>query len=112
MTCLTLNRSRPLSVTPLVVVLAALIVAYGSHAVLQHGVYAEKIRTCLENQPPVMRLVNPITGRVANVCPLDDHFGVQITEGEKEVTSFPNKHHILSKVIHYLNNAGYTVPVP
>lgn len=81
---------------------------YGSHALLQHGTQAEAVRKCLEQQPPVLQLQNPVTGRVAKVCPLGDHFGVQIVEGEREVTSFPNKSHTIEKVIRYLFNAGYT----
>jgi hypothetical protein len=89
-----------------VIVMAAL--TYTSHAVLQHGQYAEAVRKCLENQPPLMQLQNPLTGRVAKVCPLKDHFGIQIVEGDREVTSFPNKSKTLDKVVEYLFHAGYT----
>ena len=111
MTCMTLNPSRhrnplvPALVCALIVMAA---VMYTSHAILQHGTQAEAVRKCLEQQPPVLQLQNPVTGRVAKVCPLGDHFGVQIVEGEREVTSFPNKSHTIEKVVRYLFNAGYT----
>ena len=115
MTCQTL--SLPQSRNPIVpalvcalIVMAAL--TYTSHAILQHGTQAEAVRKCLEQQPPIMQLQNPVTGRVAKVCPLGDHFGVMITDGEREVTSFPNKSHTIEKVIRYLWNANYTVVVP
>jgi hypothetical protein len=106
--------TRPQSRNPIVpalvcalIVMAAL--TYTSHAVLQHGQYAEAVRKCLEQQPPVMQLQNPLTGRIAKVCPLRDHFGIQIVEGDREVTSFPNKSKTLDKVIEYLFHAGYSV---
>jgi hypothetical protein len=107
------SLTRPQSRNPIVpalicavIVMAAL--TYTSHAVLQHGQYAEAVRKCLENQPPLMQLQNPLTGRVAKVCPLKDHFGIQIVEGDREVTSFPNKSKTLDKVVEYLFHAGYT----
>ena len=115
MTCMTLNPSRhrnplvPALVCALIVMAA---VMYTSHAILQHGTQAEAVRKCLEQQPPVLQLQNPVTGRVAKVCPLGDHFGVQIVEGNREVSSFPNKSKTIEKVVRYLWNANYTVVVP
>ena len=88
------------------IVMAAL--TYTSHAILQHGTQAEAVRKCLEQRPPLMQLQNPLTGRIAKVCPLRDHFGIMITEGDREVTSFPNKSKTLDKVVEYLFHAGYT----
>jgi len=111
MTCMPLTQSRhrnpivPALVCALIVVAA---LTYTSHAVLQHGQYAEAVRKCLEQQPPVMQLQNPLTGRIAKVCPLRDHFGIQIVDGDKEVTSFPNKSKTIEQVVRYLFNAGYT----
>jgi hypothetical protein len=110
----TISSTLPLHRSPLVpallcafIVMAAL--QYTSHAILQHGRDAEAVRQCLEKQPPVIQLQNPLTGRVAKVCPLRDHFGIQIVQGNKEISSFPNKSKTIEQVIHYLFNAGYTV---
>ena len=112
MTCITLNRSQPRSITPLVVLAFVLLsVAYTSHAILQHGQYAEQVRKCLEQQPPDIIMHNPLTGRDALCVKLPDgKFGVQIVDGEKEVTSFPNKSTTIEKLAHYLMNAGYSLP--
>lgn len=112
MTTLTLNQSRPRSVAPLVILaLVLLAVMYTSHAILQHGQYAENVRKCLEQQPPDLVMHNPFTGRDALCVKMPDgKFGVQIVEGEREVTSFPNKSTTLEKLAHYLMNAGYSLP--
>ena len=117
MSCTTLNRSQLHNPIVPALILAAFVMAaliYTSHAVLQHGQYAEQVRQCLENQPPVLQLQNPLTGRTAKVCPLRDHFGIQIVEkdGQTEVTSFPNKSKTLEQVIRYLWNANYTAVIP
>jgi hypothetical protein len=110
---LALNQSRnPIVPAILCAFIVMLALMYGSHALLQHGTQAEAVRKCLENQPPVMQLLNPVTGRVAKICPLKEHFGIQIVDGNREVTSFPNKNHLLGGVIKYLRNKGYSIVIP
>lgn len=111
MLCQPLTRPKSNPIIPALVCALIVIAAvmYTSHAILQHGTQAEAVRKCLEQQPPVLQLQNPVTGRVAKVCPLADHFGIQIVDGEREVTSFPNKSKTIEKVVRYLFGAGYTV---
>ena len=84
-------------------------IVYGQHAIDRHGSTAEAVRQCLTNNNPVVKLHNPTTGRDASICQISTGlFGIMITEGEKEITSFEKeKMNTIDKVIRYLNNAGY-----
>jgi len=107
--------SRPnYRLSPILVILTALIlmaVVYSVHAWQRHGEIADQVRECLEKNGPVLQVQNPVTGRIAKVCPLGRHFGIQILEpdGEHEVTSFPNKSHTIEQLKNYLRNAGYFI---
>lgn len=95
-------------ITALFIIMA---VVYSVHAWQRHGEIAGQVRECLEKQGPVLQVQNPASGRIARVCPLGRHFGIQILEpdGEHEVTSFPNKSHTLEQIKNYLRNAGYFI---
>lgn len=80
------------------------------HALERHSEKAEKVVQCLNQKGEVASLFNPLTGRIAHICEIEENkFGILITEGEKEcVTCFiKDKMKQLGKVIQYLANVGY-----
>jgi hypothetical protein len=85
-------------------------VAYGTHAIIRHGTIAEEIRRCIEQQGPLQTWQNPLTGRSAMICQLPSGmFGLQICEGEQEVTCVPKeKMSRLEQIYQYLKNRGYS----
>ncbi|RPJ39271.1 MAG: hypothetical protein EHM35_02760 [Planctomycetaceae bacterium] len=92
-----------------IVVLAALGLVYGTHAVEQHGVNALAVRACVENGGTLETWENPETFRQASICLLPDgRFGVMIHRFGREVTSFvKDKLRSLDQVRRYLSNRGY-----
>jgi hypothetical protein len=79
------------NLVPLMVLMAVLMitVAYGAHALEKHGSDAQAVRQCMENNDPLEMWTKMTDGRVFWVCLLDDgRFGIMITDGNKEVTSF------------------------
>jgi len=80
------------------------------HAMDRHSEKAERVVQCLNQKGSMADLFNPITGRTAHICQIDDgKFGVLVTEGEKQcVTCFiKDKMKQLEKVLQYLANVGY-----
>ena len=79
-----------------------------SHANMRHGSDADLARSCRGNG---YLFHNPITDRYANVCQINDAFGVYISEANgEEVTSFmKNKMHRFEQVLQYMKNQGYSL---
>jgi hypothetical protein len=89
------------------------VLTYSAHAEVKHGDDARAVRHCLEQQDPLQVWVDAATGRVFNVCQLQDgRFGIQICDGTRECTSFIYRASKglkvkLSQVENYLrNNVG------
>ena len=95
----------------LAILIAAAIVfliAITPHAVERHGADALSVRACLDGGPPLETWQNPTTGRQADICQIDNLFGLQISENGKEVTSFvKEKLKTMAQVRKYLENRGY-----
>jgi putative hemolysin len=87
------------------------VITYGAHAVTKHGTDADAVRECMENDGPMQVWVKP-DGRVMNICKLPDgRFGVMVTDGTREITSFIYRagkgcKTILAQVENYLRNMG------
>jgi hypothetical protein len=102
------------NLVPLMVLAVLMIaVAYGAHALEKHGEDAQAVRQCMENNDPLEMWTKLTDGRVFWVCRLEDgRFGIMITDGNKEVTSFVYRASKglkvkLSQVEYYLrNNVG------
>jgi hypothetical protein len=81
------------------------------HADKRHGVNAQTVRDCLEENGAVEELYNPETERYARVCNLSNGgYGVRICSAYDgcEITAFPKeKMSQLEQVVHYLQNVGY-----
>jgi hypothetical protein len=92
-------------IVPLLILMAVII--YGIHAVEKHGQDAILVRQCMENDGPVQIWVMP-DGRVENICRMNDgRWGIMVTDGFHEVTSFiKNKMTRLSQIEQYLRNLG------
>jgi hypothetical protein len=105
------NRSGGGSFLLVVLLLAFVMAAVvcGAHAVQRHGQDAVAVRECLDKHGQIELWFNPVTGRHARVCQIQDAlFGVQITKGDREITSFvKDKMRCLDQVRTYLANRGY-----
>ena len=116
---------KPMNLKPLLLIFLASVIVfsgilinpyvltYSAHAETKHGDDAWAVRHCLEQQDPLQVWVHAATGRVFNVCQLQDgRFGIQICDGTRECTSFIYRASKglkvkLSQVENYLrNNVG------
>ncbi len=105
------NPGNPLPVLMLMAllgfgILAAIVLS--QHATEKHGVSADIVRQCMNSNGPIEIWINPTTGREANICKIGEKFGVQIVDGNREITAFiKEKMKTLSQVQRYLTNSGY-----
>ena len=92
----------------LLVVIVAVAVVYGTHAVIRHGTQAEQVREWVERNGPIQRWNYPDNNRIVSVCQMDDgKFGIQVTERTREITSFvKNRMRDIRQVEAYLRNRG------
>jgi len=99
------NPAKVLFLLLFIVMIGGLVLFSLAHATERHGDVA--IQIC--NTPPERLLHNPMTGRSAGICKLDnDKFGVQIFSKDGElITAFPNKGKNIDAVIRYLLRKGY-----
>lgn len=78
---------------------------YCNHAIARHGEDAILVRKCMAEKGPIQVWQKP-DGRVVNVCEVESGvFGLMITDGIHEVTSFiKEKMTRLEQVEQYLKN--------
>ena len=101
------NSNPLLIILILVAAVVWVVVTYGAHATAIHGADAVRVRECMENNGPYQVWVKP-DGRVVNVCLIEPGvWGLMITDGTREVTSFiKNKMKSILDVERYLRNMG------
>lgn len=113
---ITMDYPKTCNKTPIYIVLFAIAflnIVYGSHAIAKHSTVWD-VRNCLDNQPPIATMYNPINDRHAYVCQLPNgNFGIMIARGQQEITSFVKDNVTkLRGVIHYLENTGFFLTTP
>ena len=109
----TLSHSKVIQLPPLkkllilCFVIAMLVTC--THAVIKHGIDAELVRKCMDEQGPFAKWVK-LDGRVIWLCQLPDgRYGIQIRDPweQREITSFPkDKMTRLDQVEQWLRNIG------
>lgn len=87
--------------------LATLGIICCEHATKKHGADAVLVRQCMDQKGPIEIYQKP-DGRLVNVCQIaDKQFGIMITEGKYEVTSYiKEKMTRLSQVRKYIESMG------
>ncbi len=107
---------RPAVKFPLVVVFIVVLVIASTmyivtnvHALERHGSSVVAAATnCFSNNPTMLRMYNPSTGRNADVCFDGEKFHVHITQKGSPITTFTkDKMKSIEQVARYLINAGY-----
>jgi len=101
-------RTFPIKKILLLILLCAAIVV-SVHAIERHGEAAIKIANCISSGGSLAHLINPETGRQADVCKLQNGiFGILISESDgQNVTAYKNRNTVLSKVLCYLGKSGF-----